>query len=228
MTMTLPTDGFSTSIGCTGFPTQITMHWLNGGFPSSTPAPSPTASPQVASYFIGTFTYQLPNCTIHYGIVQDPPPNSGSPYPSQYFLMVNEDYPPYPILLSFHEQTADGATQKVSIILPTDAFSSDSSCTSCPWQITMTPAYNDTNCSNCQVTQVTPENETTTATPTQNPTATPTTTANAPQALTQPKGSGLDVQGWLVAVIAVIAIMAFVIGALAGVIAMMRQRSTRT
>ena len=77
------------------------------------------------------FSYVVSNYVVNYSIVKFSP--SGGDNASGYSLIVYENYPPFPIEISFYD-----GTQKVTAIAPTNGYSTSSASTNYPTQITMT------------------------------------------------------------------------------------------
>ena len=88
------------------------------------------------------YTYVLPNYIVNYAIVEMPPsfPITDSTY---LYNIVVYGPPPFSIQISFNEQTIQNTTQKISVIMPTNAFSTLIGCTSYPTQIEMSQVGNE-------------------------------------------------------------------------------------
>ena len=133
------------------------------------------------------FTYVLPNYVVNYSIIQLPPPNANAIYPYAYNIVVYGP-PPFPIQISFYEQTANGTTQEISVTMPIDALSTSIGCTSYPTQIVMMQVGSESispspaatlspspivSISPTSIPTATPASTSSTESPTSNPTSNP-------------------------------------------------------
>ena len=84
------------------------------------------------------FTYHLSNYAVNYSIIKQTP-SAGGNY-SGYNLVVYENYPPFPIEISFFD-----GSQKVTGIAPINAYSTSFVSTSYPTQITMIEVNNESS-----------------------------------------------------------------------------------
>jgi hypothetical protein len=86
---------------------------------------------------IATYSYVLSNLySVNYSIYQMPPPDRDSVSYVPYNLVIYGPLP-FPIQISFYEQTTGNINQKSSGIMPAHAFSSTFACASYPTQITI-------------------------------------------------------------------------------------------
>jgi hypothetical protein len=91
----------------------------------------PYPTPEMESY-----TFVVSNYTVNYSIIKQTP-SAGGEY-TGYNLVVYENYPPFPIEISFYD-----GTQKVTGIAPTNGYSTSFVSTNYPTQITMTEVSNE-------------------------------------------------------------------------------------
>lgn len=84
-------------------------------------------------------TYILPNYVVYYTIVGMPPPDSLSVNPYAYNIVVYGP-PPFPIQIDFYQLNTQNVSEKMSVVMPTNAYSTSIGCNSYPTQITMMQA----------------------------------------------------------------------------------------
>ena len=83
------------------------------------------------------YTYLVSGYVLNYSVVKMPPPQPGAIHPYAYNIIAYGP-PPFPIQISFNEINEQGATEKMTVTMPTNAYSTSIGCTSYPTDITMT------------------------------------------------------------------------------------------
>ncbi len=116
------------------------------------------------------YTYLVSGYVLNYSIVKMPPPQPGAIHPYAYNIIAYGP-PPFPIQISFNEINEQGATEKMTVTMPTNAYSTSIGCTSYPTDITMTRA--DTNASPSSSITSLPTPSSPTSSPYLTPTLTP-------------------------------------------------------